>query len=142
MGIVDELKKMFNMSESKRRSHVGMDVAFWQAGGLGIIESFSPPNTTSGESGLGGVSGRSLPDATLGDTELDRSQSFEMLRRSKQYLAMRKPDQELIERLILICLLPSNSRILPLCPLIKVVLIWLSPRRVKLGFLVSRIPII
>ena len=39
MGIVDELKKMFNMSESRRRSHVGMDVAFWQAGGLGILET-------------------------------------------------------------------------------------------------------
>lgn len=35
MGIVDELKKMFNMSESKRRSHVGMDIAFWEAGELG-----------------------------------------------------------------------------------------------------------
>ena len=42
MGIVDELKKMFNMSESRRRSHVGMDVAFWDAGGLGIIGSFPP----------------------------------------------------------------------------------------------------
>ena len=36
--IIDELKEKFNMSESKRRSHVGMDVAFWQAGGLGILE--------------------------------------------------------------------------------------------------------
>lgn len=35
MGIVDELKGMFNMSESRRRAHVGVDVAFWQAGGLG-----------------------------------------------------------------------------------------------------------
>ena len=26
MGIADELKELFNMSESKRRSHVGMDV--------------------------------------------------------------------------------------------------------------------
>ena len=34
--VVDELKKMFNMSESRRRSHVGMDVAFWNAGGLGV----------------------------------------------------------------------------------------------------------
>ena len=37
MGIVDELKKIFNMSGSRRRSHVGMDVAFWDAGGLGIL---------------------------------------------------------------------------------------------------------
>lgn len=38
MGIVEELKKMFNMSENRRRSHVGMDVAFWNAGGLGDTE--------------------------------------------------------------------------------------------------------
>ena len=41
MGIVDELKKVFNMSESRRRSHVGMEVAFWQAGGLGNIGTSS-----------------------------------------------------------------------------------------------------
>ena len=41
MGIVDELKKVFNMSESRRRFHVGMDVAFWQAGGLGNIGTSS-----------------------------------------------------------------------------------------------------
>ena len=35
MEIVDGLKEKFNMSESKRRSHVGMDVAFWSTGGLG-----------------------------------------------------------------------------------------------------------
>ena len=35
MRIVDELKAMFNISESRRRSHIGMDVAFWNAGGLG-----------------------------------------------------------------------------------------------------------
>ena len=68
MEIIDELKDTFNMSESRRRSHVGMDVAFWKA-------------------------------SELGDIELDRSQLFEMLRRAKQYLAMRKPNRELIERL-------------------------------------------
>lgn len=83
MGIIDELKEMFNMSESKRRSHVGMDVAFWNAGGLGTIESFSPPN----------------PDVILGDTELDSKQFMEMLRRSKMYLGMRKPDEELVRKL-------------------------------------------
>lgn len=35
MRIVKELKKVFNMSESRRRSHVGMEVAFWNTGGLG-----------------------------------------------------------------------------------------------------------
>ena len=42
MGIVDELKKIFNMSESGRRSHVGMDVAFWNAGGFGISTVTTP----------------------------------------------------------------------------------------------------
>lgn len=106
MEIIDELKKIFNMSESKRRSHVGMDVAFWNAGGLGIIESFSPPSSDyptpcilGVNSGNSNVATQFLPDAVLGDTELDRNQPFEMLRRSKMYLAMREPDQELIERL-------------------------------------------
>ena len=44
MGIVDELKNMFNMSESRRRSHVGMDVAFWNsdASKLGYYWCFYP----------------------------------------------------------------------------------------------------
>ena len=69
---------------SQRRSNVGMDVAFWNtsdSGKLGIIESFSPS------------------DVTLGDTELDSKQSMEMLRRSKIYLGMRKPDEELVKKL-------------------------------------------
>ncbi len=105
MGIIDELKELFNMSESQRRSHVGMDVAFWKANELGTIESFSPPFSTHphatyfGESGSGVVAGRSLPDAVLGDNELERNQLMEMLRRSKMYLGMRKPDEELIKKL-------------------------------------------
>ena len=111
MGIVDELKKMFNMSESRRRSHVGMDVAFWDAGGLGTIESFSPLKKNSPEKKIGGNSSRPLvsglkfygsellPDSVLGDTELDSNQSMEMLRRSKMYLGMRKPDEELVKKL-------------------------------------------
>ena len=46
MGIIDELKEKFNMSESRRRSHVGMDVAFWQEGGLGIIGTLPPEKKT------------------------------------------------------------------------------------------------
>ena len=91
MGIVDELKEMFNMSESRRRSHVGMDVAFWQAGGLGTIESFNPPQKNADFD--------ATPDVTLGDAELESKQLMEMLRRSKMYLGMRKPDEELIKRL-------------------------------------------
>ena len=86
MGIIDELKDMFNMSESRRRSHVGMDVTFWNAGELGIIDCFSPPQND-------------VPDVVLGDVELENKQLMEMLRRSKMYLGMRKPDEELIKRL-------------------------------------------
>jgi len=35
----------------------------------------------------------------LGGTELDSKQSMEMLRRSKMYLGMRKPDEELVKKL-------------------------------------------
>ena len=81
MGIVDELKKMFNMSESRRRSHVGMDVAFWNAGGLGIIGSFPPQKKE--EKKIGNLnSNNNLPDAIIGDTKLNRNQLFEMLRRA------------------------------------------------------------
>ena len=38
MGIADEMKEMFNMSESRLRSHVGMKVTFWNASGLGDLE--------------------------------------------------------------------------------------------------------
>ena len=92
MVIVDELKEMFNMSESRRRSHVGMDVAFWEAGVLGTIDSFSPFNNTDAESPI-------LPDVTLGDSELTRKQLYEMLRRSKMLLSMRCSYDEVANRL-------------------------------------------
>ena len=98
MGIVDELKKMFNMSESKRRSHVGMDVAFWDAGGLGIIGTFPPQKKE--EKKIGNLnSNNNLPDAIIGDTRLNRNQLFEMLRRSKTLLSMRVADPEVVKRL-------------------------------------------
>lgn len=92
MGIIDELKKMFNMSESRRRSHVGMDVAFWDAGGLGIIGSLPPRKKDAENSPL-------LPDVTLGDLQLTRKQRFEMLRRSKMLLSMRRADDEVAKLL-------------------------------------------
>ena len=92
MGIIDELKKKFNMSESRRRSHVGMDVAFWNAGGLGIIGSFPPQKKEEKKIG-------NLPDTIIGDTKLNRNQLFEMLRRSKTLLSMRVADPEVIKRL-------------------------------------------
>ena len=93
MGIVDELKKMFNMSESRRRSHVGMDVAFWQAGGLGTIGTFPLKKKETAVS--------LLPDVILGDSKLTRKQRYEMLRRSKMLLSMRRADDavaKLLER--------------------------------------------
>ena len=89
MGIVDELKKVFNMDESRRRSHVGMDVAFWKAGGLGIIGAFPPNNEIDVK----------LPDVVLSDSELTRKQRYEMLRRSKMLLSMRRADDEVAKRL-------------------------------------------
>ena len=80
MGIIDELKATFNMNESRRRSHVGMDVAFWEAGGLGTISAFSP-------------------DAILGNSELTRKQRYEMLRRSKMLLSMRCADDDVAKLL-------------------------------------------
>ena len=88
----NELKAKFNMSESKRRSHVGMDVAFWQAGGLGIIGTFPPRKKDAGNPLL-------LPDVTLGDLRLTRKQLFEMLRRSKMLLSMRRADAEVVKLL-------------------------------------------
>ena len=116
--IGNKMANLFSIGESARRSRCGMGVEFWDEkrnfGGLGIIESSAPPQAKLPDTyvhaaylrDFGAVStaacvfaAQSLPDAVLGDIELDRSQSFEMLRRSKLYLAMRKPDQELIERL-------------------------------------------
>ena len=92
MGIIDELKAMFNMSESRRRSHVGMDVAFWNAGGLGTIGTL-PPRKKDAENPP------FLPDVTLGDSQLTRKQRFEMLRRSKMLLSMRRADAEVAKLL-------------------------------------------
>lgn len=92
MGIVDDLKEIFNMTESKRRSHVGMDVAFWQAGGLGTIGTFLPRKKDAENLSL-------LPDVTLGDSQLTRKQRFEMLRRSKMLLSMRRAYAEVAKLL-------------------------------------------
>ena len=96
MGIIDELKDIFNMSESRRRSHVGMDVAFWNAGGLGTIGTFPPPKKDAENLPLFLPL---LPDVTLGDSQLTRKQRFEMLRRSKMLLSMRRAAPEVIKRL-------------------------------------------
>lgn len=92
MGIIDELKKMFNMSESKRRSYVGMEVAFWQAGGLGTIGTLPPQKKEEKKIG-------NLPDTIIGDIKLNRNQLFEMLRRSKMLLSMRRADDEVAKLL-------------------------------------------
>ena len=92
MEIIDELKKIFNMSESRRRSHVGMDVAFWNAGGLGNIGTLPPRKKDAENPPL-------LPDVTLGDLQLTRKQLFEMLRRSKMLLSMRRANAEVAKLL-------------------------------------------
>ena len=40
-----------------------------------------------------------LPDVLLGDSELTRKQRYEMLRRSKMLLSMRRINDEVVERL-------------------------------------------
>ena len=77
----NRLGEIIRFIGSKRRSHVGMDVAFWDANGLGIIGTF-PPNRT--------VVNFPLPDVILGDLGLTRKQLYEMLRRSKMLLSMRR----------------------------------------------------
>ena len=81
------MANLFGIGASARRSRCGMEVEFWDEkrnfDGLGNIESSSPP----------------LPDSTLGCSKLEREQTFEELRRSKAYLAMRKPSAELIAQL-------------------------------------------
>ena len=84
------LGKIIRFIGSRRRSHVGMEVAFWQAGELGIIGSFPPD---------GKVDDAKLPDVVIGDLVLTRKQCYEMLRRSKILLSMRRADDEVIKRL-------------------------------------------
>ena len=100
MSILGRLKKGLEyFSGSKRRSHVGMDVAFWQAGGLGIIESFPPHTCPPAQPHFFGGREGNLPDTVLGYSELERNQLFEMQRRGKAFLAMRSPSQQLIDKL-------------------------------------------
>ena len=82
--------KEWNFRGSKRRTNVGMDVAIWNADGLGTIRSF-PPFSQSQQP--------EPPDVTLGDVELTRKQRMEMLRRSKILLSMRVADSEVAKRL-------------------------------------------
>ena len=135
MGIVDELKKIFNMSESRRRSQVGMDVAFWDAGGLGIIGSFPPQKKEEKKIG-------NLPDTIIGDTKLNRNQLFEMLRRSKTLLSMRVADSEVIKRLERrkkwnIDRLPISSTNLDLFPAVKYSYSSRRPDKYEISIIVS-----
>ena len=135
MGIVDELKEMFNMSESRRRSHVGMDVAFWNAGGLGIIGSFPPQKKEEKKIGI-------LPDTIIGDIKLNRNQLFEMLRRSKTLLSMRVADPEVIKRLERrrkwnIDKLPIISTNLDLFPAVKYSYSSRRPDKYEISIIVS-----
>lgn len=100
MGIADKIKEIFNMGESKRRSRCDMGIAVW--GGKfssADLVSLNVSAPLSGTCGLSTTSVASLPDTVLGDVELDRDQLFEMLRRSKQCLAMRVSSDEIVKRL-------------------------------------------
>ena len=71
------MENKFNMSESRRRSCCGMKVAFWKDDALGKLDSSFPHQ-----------------DGGFGNEQL-----MGMLRRSKMYLSMREPDEELVFRL-------------------------------------------
>lgn len=82
MGIIDELKDIFNMSESKRRSRLGVGVVEWK--------DSQPWYYRNAPTGIGGSG--NLPHTTtelLGAKVLARTDKWELLRRAKLYLTLR-----------------------------------------------------
>ena len=99
---INKLGEIIRFTGSKRRSHVGMDVAIWnpdaniwKSSELGIIGAFPPPKKRRKKRKRAG----DLSDVILGDAKLNRNQLFEMLCRSKILLYMRVADQEVAKRL-------------------------------------------
>ena len=80
MGIVDGIKNLFNTSGSKRRSQLGVGVADWGSGG-----SWYYSNLLSNLV-------QQLPDTLYGTGRVTRRNPHALLRRVKEFLAMRSID--------------------------------------------------
>ena len=81
MGIIDELKDIFNMSESKRRSRLGVGVAKWAEEQAWYFSNL-----------LSSAVEQPLPETLYGIGRITRKNPFALLRRSKEFLAMRSID--------------------------------------------------
>ena len=106
VSILGRLKKGLEFFRgSKRRSYFNMEVKIWDERAslvaLNVFPPTNPPpqNPTFSRGTSGYLDVDFLPDTILGDTELDRNQSFELQRRGKAFLAMRSPSKELIDKL-------------------------------------------
>ena len=81
MGIIDGLKNLFNTSGSRRRSRLGVGVAFWKD---------SQPWYYSNV--LSQLNDDVLPDTLYGTGKISKKDSQAMLRRVKEILASRSID--------------------------------------------------
>ena len=81
MGIINDLKNMFNMSESKRRSRLGVGVAKWAEEQAWYFSNL-----------LSSAVEQPLPETLYGIGRITRKNPFALLRRSKEFLAMRSID--------------------------------------------------
>ena len=79
MGIADKLRKVFNMSGSARRSRLGLGVADWEGQSWYLSNLLSFTNFP-------------LPDTLYGTGLVTRRNPQALLRRAKEYLAMRSID--------------------------------------------------
>lgn len=80
MGIVDGIKKMFNMSGSKRRTDLGLGVSDWGSGGTWYYSNLLSSLV------------QQLPDTLYGTGKITRRNPQALLRRVKEFLAMRSID--------------------------------------------------
>ena len=80
MGIVDNLRDLFNTSESLRRSRLGVDVAKWEDSQPWYYRNVLSQCLADGQS---------LPDKLYGTGKISKKDSQALLRRAKEILALR-----------------------------------------------------
>ena len=81
MGIVDDLKNIFNMGESQRRSQLGVGISDWSDSQPWYLRNL-----------LALSSEQPLPDTLYGTGRVTRRNPQALLRRVKEFLAMRSVD--------------------------------------------------